>query len=138
GRVVRACAMNGSDGSQATTDAGSQTSQMADVSAPAPQPPSSQLAAGVGCSHSTKPRATSRLQRPMYASYASPATHLSPGAFVMSTLWCPPNDQEADLPNPIRAACVVAYSAPPAHARSRTSPRSADGRRSPFSPCSAR
>ena len=40
--------MNGPDGSQATTDAGSQRSQMVDVSAPVPHPTSSQLAEGFG------------------------------------------------------------------------------------------
>src|SRR6185295_15700221 len=83
--------MNDSDGSQATTEAGSQSSQMADVSAPVPQPTSSQLAEGCGCSHSTNNRARGRLQRPMYASYASPVTHLSPGAFLTSTPYSPPN-----------------------------------------------
>jgi hypothetical protein len=34
----------------------------------------------------------------MYASYASPATHWSPGAFVMLILCCPRNYQYPDRP----------------------------------------
>jgi hypothetical protein len=39
--------MNGRDGSQAMTDAGSARSQIADVSAPVPHPTSSQWAARI-------------------------------------------------------------------------------------------
>src|SRR5262245_6227258 len=65
-RFFRAYSMNGPDGSQATTEAGSQRSQMVEVSAPVPQPTSSQLAEGFGRSHSINSRASGRLQRPMY------------------------------------------------------------------------
>src|SRR6187399_3303085 len=90
--------MNGADGSQATIDAGSPRSQIADVSAPVPHPTSSQLMEGLGASHSTNARASGRLQRPMYASYASPASHRSAPVSVTS-IPCPPN-----VPNEVRQA----------------------------------
>lgn len=54
------------------------------VRAPVPHPTSSQWAEGFGRSHSTNARASGRLQRPMYASDASPANHLSSDAFIVS------------------------------------------------------
>src|SRR6476619_7525602 len=67
-RLAWACSMNADEGSQATTEAGLQRSQIADVSAPVPQPTSSQFADDEGRNQSMNERARRRLQRPMYAS----------------------------------------------------------------------
>ena len=63
--VLLAASRNGPDGSHATTDAGAPCSQIASVSAPVPQPTSSQWPRGGAPSHSTKTLASLRLQRPM-------------------------------------------------------------------------
>ena len=110
----RACSMNGSDGSQATTEAGSQRSQMVDVRAPVPHPTSSHVAERIGRSHSTNARASARLQRPMYASYASPATHLSRGAFVTSILRCPFSSSRNDSRTESSASSRVGNASDPA------------------------
>jgi len=64
----RACSTKGADASLATTDAGSRSAQIAEVSEPVPHPTSSQWLPGGTPSRLANWSALARLQRPMYAS----------------------------------------------------------------------
>src|SRR5262245_1320394 len=102
--------MNSADGSHAMSELGTQNVQMPLVSDPVPQPTSSQWPAGGGRSQARNSRASCRLHRPMYASYAAPAAHLSPGSRVMSI----PGSQLT--PAPIHAATIIAAGTEPGRA----------------------
>ena len=60
------------------TSVGVIPAKMFAVSAPVPHPTSSQRPFGGAASHARNSRPTNRLHRPMYGSYASPATQASP------------------------------------------------------------
>ena len=66
-----------SDESTPTTDVGLQSSRIASVSAPVPQPTSTQRCDGPTSSQRRNPTATCRLQRPTYRSYAAALAHVA-------------------------------------------------------------
>ena len=74
------------DESTPTTDVGLQRSRMAWVSAPVPQPTSTQRCEGLTSSQRRNPTATCRLQRPTYRSYAAALAHVA--CTVRTVLLC--------------------------------------------------
>jgi hypothetical protein len=84
GSCARACATKARDGSIPTTAEGDASSSTVVASAPVPEPTSSHDASAGTASQSTNSFATSRLQRPMYASYLGPLAQTFAGTIALS------------------------------------------------------